>query len=286
MASLAQNLYTKKTRFVYELVQNAEDNEYSLLKGSDKPSLTFHLFKDRIVVDSNEDGFAANNVIAICRINASTKSKTFGYVGEKGIGFKSVFTVSRKVHVQSGIFSFAFDYDHNSPTGGLGMITPLNQDHEDLPEGVRTRLTMTLDQENDRCGLAAIYQEFENLPDTLLLFLRKLKFLKVRIEQADSSIVENSYSITAEEGKAKIHCHTATATTTLNFFIARSIAQNMPEEEARAGKEGSTRITEAEVVLGFPLDDDGSPMLQQESQYAFAFLPLKRAGFKVYPTKP
>jgi hypothetical protein len=38
-------------------------------------------------------------------------------------------------------------------------------------------------------------------------------------------------------------------------------------------------INEAETVLAFPLDADDTPLL--EDQHVFAFLPLRRAGYKV-----
>lgn len=40
--SLATNLYSKDTRFVFELIQNAEDNDYTTVEAArDEPLLTF-----------------------------------------------------------------------------------------------------------------------------------------------------------------------------------------------------------------------------------------------------
>jgi hypothetical protein len=83
--SLAEQLYQKSTRFIYELIQNAEDNKYTIT--SEPPWLSFTLHQDRIIIDSNEDGFTENNIRAICSIGESTKSCIEGYIGEKGIGF-------------------------------------------------------------------------------------------------------------------------------------------------------------------------------------------------------
>jgi len=71
------------------------------------------------VIDSNEDGFSKANINAICSTGESTKTFSQGYIGEKGIGFKSVFKVARKVHVQSGPFSFSFKYQHGEEKMGL-----------------------------------------------------------------------------------------------------------------------------------------------------------------------
>lgn len=51
-----------------------------------------------------------SNVRAICSTGESTKTNTSGYIGEKGIGFKSVFKAASKVHIQSGPFSFFFEH--------------------------------------------------------------------------------------------------------------------------------------------------------------------------------
>jgi hypothetical protein len=81
---LAANLYAKDTRFVYELLQNAEDNGYSL--AADPPWLHFAIHQDRIVIDSNEDGFSKANIKAICSISESTKTSVRGYIGERVSG--------------------------------------------------------------------------------------------------------------------------------------------------------------------------------------------------------
>ena len=63
-------------------------------------------------VDCNEVRFDKANVEALCRIGASTKKekeRTKGYIGEKGIGFKSIFKVADTVHISSMGYEFKFD---------------------------------------------------------------------------------------------------------------------------------------------------------------------------------
>ena len=72
-------------------IQNADDNTY--LKDVE-PTLAFVLQDDGIVVLNNETGFSADNIRALCDIGNSTKKgSNMGYIGNKGIGFKSVFRV-------------------------------------------------------------------------------------------------------------------------------------------------------------------------------------------------
>ena len=106
---LAKNLYNSSARFVFELLQNTDDNSYSKARSlSAVPFVSFHVYHRRIVVECNEDGFTQENLKAICDVGKSSKTGTQGYIGEKGIGFKSVFMVAWKVHIKVGRFLVLF----------------------------------------------------------------------------------------------------------------------------------------------------------------------------------
>lgn len=73
-------------------VQNADDNIYP---ENVEPTLIFVLQEKGIIVMNNEMGFSADNIRALCDVGNSTKKGyAAGYIGKKGIGFKSVFRVS------------------------------------------------------------------------------------------------------------------------------------------------------------------------------------------------
>jgi len=143
IATLAKDIYTKKPHFIFELIQNAEDNFYA--EGV-KPHLSFRLLHDdptrtpgsqgALIVENNEIGFTRKQVKALCSVDASTK-KAQGFIGEKGIGFKSVFRVTSDPHVISNGYSFRLPENHE-PTG-LGFIVPCWLDH--TPPDVNTSHT-------------------------------------------------------------------------------------------------------------------------------------------------
>ncbi|KAF4999009.1 hypothetical protein F66182_16289 [Fusarium sp. NRRL 66182] len=58
--TLAQDLYTSESRFVYELIQNAEDNSYSRAHDN-SPYIKFTLMPEEIIVENNELGFNEAN---------------------------------------------------------------------------------------------------------------------------------------------------------------------------------------------------------------------------------
>ena len=129
---LSLELYSKDTHFVLELIQNADDNSYppSLVKGGvgrrkgdilSVPSLKFIVRKKEIVVLNNEAGFVEKNVRAICDVGRSTKSASrSGYIGQKGIGFKSVFRITNMPAIHSKGFHIRFD----ASSDPIGFILP------------------------------------------------------------------------------------------------------------------------------------------------------------------
>ncbi|KAK4448413.1 hypothetical protein QBC34DRAFT_495382 [Podospora aff. communis PSN243] len=107
LSVLSRDLYGKPTHFLMEMIQNADDNTYN----ADAPTLKITYRPGALRVDCNEIGFSQENVEAICNIGQSTKTglgKATRYIGEKGIGFKSVFKVAKVVYIKSGYFSFKF----------------------------------------------------------------------------------------------------------------------------------------------------------------------------------
>lgn len=283
LGSVVNNLYSKETRFLYELIQNAEDNSYSTVTANgEEPFLAFKVYPDRIIIESNEDGFSESDIRAICSVGNSTKKHSAGYIGEKGIGFKSVFKVAQKVHIHSGPFSFAFSHTREDDDDGLGMITPYHEDAQELPHGVRTRMSLTL---LDSTKFEERAAEFCEVPDTLLMFLSQLQRLSIELYQPgnDSTTTQYSKRETKENGLYTTFLTKTTrkgmeeSTLEQKYYTTKSELHNLPFDEARKDKRGDS-IDSATVILAFPVDEYDKPVIK--SQYTYAFLPLRRVGFK------
>jgi hypothetical protein len=240
---------------------------------------------NKIIVECNEDGFTEANVLSICRTGKSSKKSKRGYIGEKGIGFKSVFQVASKFHIQSNSFSFSFQY--NGGTSGeekLGIVTPIPED-EPIPLSDRplTRMTLTPIQSipyND------LLDQFQDIPDTLLLFLSTLKELKIKIHDSDQKTSVTTFHKLEDSAARMINLVKTVEdlddpegkiVTEARYYIARKPISNLPADKARLG------IDECEVVLAFPLDKASSPLIS--TQDIFAFLPIRSVGFSVSSPK-
>ena len=76
---LSEELYSKDTHFVLELIQNADDNKYDV---GTEPSLVFVVDKEAVTSMNNERGFSEQDIRALCDVGKSTKGKhKHGYIG-------------------------------------------------------------------------------------------------------------------------------------------------------------------------------------------------------------
>jgi hypothetical protein len=190
LAIVSTGLYSDQGHFVLELIQNADDNQYT---ANHLPTLRFILSSDRILVCNNEIGFQRENVSAICNVCASTKGKhKQGYVGHKGIGFKSVFLVSHRPEIHSGNYHFCFDTFGGTQLMGDMQPIWLDNSEEVLPSSDEwttcIRLPLKQDIQRDR-----LQRNFDDIQARFLLFLNRLRQIEI-VNQHDNISSRNSPS--------------------------------------------------------------------------------------------
>ncbi|KAM3752097.1 hypothetical protein ACB098_04G163300 [Castanea mollissima] len=211
--NLSAELYAKDAHFLMELIQNAEDNNY--LKGVD-PSLEFVITSEDItntgapatlLIFNNEKGFSSKNIDSICSVGRSTKkgNRKHGYIGEKGIGFKSVFLVSSQPCIFSNGCQIRFNEDP-CPHCNLGYIVP--EWVEESPTlsdikkiyGSGTTLpttTIVLPLKFDK--VKPVKEQLSNVHPEVLLFLSKIRQLSVREHNKDPRLnTVSAIAITSE----------------------------------------------------------------------------------------
>ncbi|KAG0645662.1 hypothetical protein D0Z07_8708 [Hyphodiscus hymeniophilus] len=261
LTTLSDQLYQSSTHFLLELIQNADDNSYN---SNVQPSVQFTYANECLRVDCNETGFSPRNVEALCRVGQSTKKggdDATRYVGEKGIGFKSVFKAADVVSVCSGYYSFKFDKNRQ-----LGMIAPIWATFPALVKPGWTSFYLQLSGSYNRRGLL---DELRSLDSRLLIFLRRLRKITISISEPRQKVWKSSFSRT-ETGQDLIHLEENNLFS--DYIITRHQVPNMPQESKRPGASSS------EIILGFPITNDGQP--KRDSQQAYAFLPIRDYGFE------
>ena len=91
---LLEGLYTERTHFILELLQNAEDKKARRIR--------FDLYADRLEVRHDGTPFDEPDVRGICGIGKSTKKGDLTQIGKFGIGFKSVYAFTEAPEIHSG----------------------------------------------------------------------------------------------------------------------------------------------------------------------------------------
>ncbi|KAF8652236.1 hypothetical protein HU200_062872 [Digitaria exilis] len=225
---LSQELYSKDVHFLMELVQNAEDNEYP---SGVAPSLEFLITSKDItgsgasstlLIFNNERGFLSTNIDSICRIGKSTKkgNRHQGYIGEKGIGFKSVFLISSEPHIFSNGYQIKFN-EKPCAECNIGYIvpewvesTPSLSDIKAIYGCSRVLPTTTIILPLKSEKVDAVKKQLSTMHPEMLLFLSKIRKLSVREDNSDpKSSTVSEISISSEknyQARKNIHAESYT----------------------------------------------------------------------------
>lgn len=112
---LSKTVFGEVNRFVFELLQNADDSSAN----SETVNVQFQLLDNYLIFSHNGKHFTDDDVEGISGIGnrVSKKDKNNEKTGYKGIGFKSVFGSSDYAHILSGGFSFRFDKNYDGFDG-------------------------------------------------------------------------------------------------------------------------------------------------------------------------
>lgn len=262
LLELAEKLYSKDTHFIFELIQNAEDNSY---EESTERSLVFRLLltdltntpnsNGALLIENNEVGFSPENVDAICNVGkeGSTKTGRDGYIGEKGIGFKSVFRISSIPHIFSNRYAFNLP-EHDEPSG-FGYIYPRWVDT--IPGDLNMSCTtIVLPLDNEDYGFEKIEEALRDIKPEVILFLSKLKKLKI--------IVDEHYELTISKDDSQyplVKIYKETHYISSNFESEKLEEKYVIHTKSFTPPEGlkteeRDNIHERPVTVAFPLTPD------------------------------
>ncbi|MEH2143927.1 DUF3883 domain-containing protein [Nostoc sp.] len=132
LKKIAGDLYTETERFIFEILQNADDfpGESGIVKTH------FVLLQEHLLILHDGKHFSQREFEAISSIGDSTKSNN--QTGYKGIGFKSVFTDADCVYVFSGNYKFRYDKNYyQNPEELPWQIKPIWTENNQLPSEIR-----------------------------------------------------------------------------------------------------------------------------------------------------
>jgi len=181
---ISEQLYSDRTHFIYELLQNAEDALGRRKRNNPESELPtnvkFLLYKDRLEFRHFGENFNTNDVKGISDVLKGTKSEDKTQIGKFGIGFKSVYAFTSTPEIHSGDEHFIIeryirprsaDRIPQIACGETVFVFPFN--HKDLPKEQAFQL---------------IEEKLKKIGSRILLFLKNITEIEWKIEDQEEGL--------------------------------------------------------------------------------------------------
>lgn len=265
-------LYTDKSHFVFELLQNAEDAEAKVIR--------FVQHRDYLEVMHDGKPFTTANLDSLCDIGKSDKAGNLNQIGEFGVGFKSVFGICDTVKLYSVPRQFR-DQSRCEDAVSFAVeitdfINPKDIEETTIDSRFTTKFVFPYAVGRHFSGYdsfdelnRAVAGKLQNLGITTLLFMKNLETIEYEIDLGGSP-VKGEYLL--EKEVINDHCIMASA-------IGISSQKNKDEEISylrftRPVDNVSTRT----VDIAFPVRklNDGTYECQKpKSPYVSVYFPTE-----------
>jgi len=203
------------SRSFIELLQNADDAK----------ATKFYVKRsgDYLFVANNGRPFNIKDLESLCRSASSNKVRgtTIGY---RGIGFKSVVSFAKDVHLISGDFEITFSKELSKQIIPQANKVPLIRIPHELDKSVKSELAEEIKEVQDEgfntififSGVLAnqIDEEYTSFANTTLLFLNSIQVIKIHL----SKKVTANIAVIEENEKGRI-LRVSTTDTISDWFV-------------------------------------------------------------------
>jgi hypothetical protein len=296
--ALSRDLYTEAKRFIYELLQNADDS--AIIDCT--VNVSIRLFGNHLVVAHSGRPFDKRDLRGLCGVNDGTKKNAPDKTGFKGIGFKAVFGQSEKVYVfsQGEYFRFDAGYRHSWPAKwGVSQtmwerendrlfefpwqIIPIYTKSEDLPPGINDYLLgsnwtvatiVALDNTNETIEAVRKLSASVNM----FLFLKNVD--EIHFEVGERNLISIG-RLAGHEVVLKLN------STVKARWLLRSIHLVVPDR-IKASLQIDQNIppklkaaTKIELTLAAKIGENGIEALQPNEGLLYAYLPTEEQKYSL-----
>lgn len=176
-------------RSFVELLQNADDS------GASK--FLVKRFGEYLLVANNGRPFNIQDMESLCRSASSNKTRGTS-IGYRGIGFKSVVSIAKEVHLISGGYEVTFSKELSKYVVPQAIEVPLIRIPHDIKHSIKAELYDTiLNIQNDYTtlfifsGVIAdqIDEEYTHFANTTLLFLNNIRTININLNEKISTSI-------------------------------------------------------------------------------------------------
>jgi len=244
------SLYSDRTHFIFELLQNAEDAKAKKVR--------FDLFQNRLEVKHDGRLFNEKDVRGICGVGESTKVNDLTQIGKFGIGFKSVYAFTKTPEVHCGEEHFKIEnYVRPCP------VRP----NTDIGDSWTTLFILPFDRADIPASNACdeIGNRLKSLDIHTLLFLRNIEKIVWHIENKSEGVYFREFEQKEQYRRVKVLGQDGNKLVEDWLVFERPII--IPETEnsvyvevafkvvkTEDRKESIEKISESPLIVFFPTD--------------------------------
>lgn len=251
------------SRSFIELLQNADD----------AGATRFYVkrYKNYLLVANDGRPFNINDLESLCRSASSNKSRGAS-IGYRGIGFKSVVSFAKEVHLVSGMYEVTFSKEKTKAIIEKANKVPLIRIPHELKSSVKTELKSELSKiSNDGYNTIFIFtgatanqidEEYTSFAYTTLMFLNNVRNIRINLSKEVNASINVLEQV---EGRKKLKIATNDKITgwlvyssdncSIAFSYNNDKVERLPREEAIIH---AFLPTEDSCGLGFVVNGDFS----------------------------
>ena len=240
--SILAGLYNDPSHFIYELLQNAEDEGAKEAK--------FDLFKDRLDFHHNGKDFDINDIEGVTGIGISKKKENLNLIGKFGVGFKSVFAITETPYIFSGKYSIKIE----------DFVVPAIVDNDEKINGTLIRLPFNHRKRSQEEIFELTSKRLENLGLKTMLFLKNVEEIQWRTPSKNGHYLKEIRQINSRVRRVIV----ISSTTNEEYLVIERLikieGKNLKVEVAyklgkdRSGKEIIIPEIDSKLVVYFPTE--------------------------------
>jgi len=174
--SILAGLYNDPSHFIYEILQNAEDEGAKEVR--------FKLFEDRLDIYHNGKDFDLEDIDGITGIGISKKKEDLTSIGKFGVGFKSVFAVTETPYIFSGEYNIKIE----------DFVIPSEINTTEQVKETLIRLPFNHKLHTQKEIFTLVSKKLENIGLKTMLFLKNIEEIKWQTTSTSGHYLKSSES--------------------------------------------------------------------------------------------
>lgn len=241
--SILAGLYNDPSHFIFELLQNAEDEGATEVR--------FELFEDKLDFFHNGKDFDLNDIDGVTGIGISKKKEDLTSIGKFGVGFKSVFAVTETPFIFSGGYRIKIN----------DFVIPSVVQNENYPN---TLIRLPFNHKIRNCNevFELISQKLKNINLKTMLFLKNIEEINWKTSDGKGQYLKEAKAIKEFSNVKKVTIISSSITEEF-LVIEKPIAidgKNLKVEVAyklgkdEKGKEIIVPENDSKLVVYFPTE--------------------------------